>query len=280
FSVSIFFMEIVTIGFPIAQVFKSNALRQETLEAIASWEKRKQLDESSDYSTTRLECSHKSSATVPKASNTEEISPAGKTSFDSQKSEMLTMAALDNALQTDPVSLLQFAALKDFSGENVGFLTHLADWPSEWVLLNPSTDHRRKQFVTAACIYAQFVSLENSEFPINISSKEGKALHNIFEDAATQLLRRGSVTCSTDSATPFDTEPADSDSMVNLHPGVNLDTLGRANLRSVSRIVELRPEEALATVTIPEAFTDGVFDAAERETKYLVLTNTWPKFVN
>ncbi len=39
-------------------------------------------------------------------------------------------------------------------------------------------------------------------------------------------------------------------------------------------------DDYLADVEIPETFAEMVFDPAEIEIKYLVLTNTWPKFVN
>lgn len=280
FSVSIFFMEVITIGFPIFQVFKTNALRQETLDAIASWEKRQQLYDSSGSLVTDSAYSAKSDTFTTRTYKSGETSPTGKTSFDSQKSEMFTMVALENALRTNPTPLLQFAALKDFSGENVSFLTHLAEWRRAWFAPKASTaEHRRKQYVAAVRIYAQFVSLEFSEFPINISSREMKNLYQIFEGAANMLFRNRSVS-SNDSATPFDNIPADSGSTTDLKSGISLDTLGRSNLRSVSRMAELGCEEALAGTPIPDEFVETVFDAAESEIKYLVLTNTWPKFVN
>jgi hypothetical protein len=43
---------------------------------------------------------------------------------------------------------------------------------------------------------------------------------------------------------------------------------------------ETHHDNVLADLAVPEDFTEMVFDLAEREIKYLVLTNTWPKFVN
>ena len=39
-------------------------------------------------------------------------------------------------------------------------------------------------------------------------------------------------------------------------------------------------EEAPADVLVPVAFTEILFDRAESEIKYLILTNTWLKSVN
>jgi hypothetical protein len=118
-----------------------------------------------------------------------------------------------------------------------------------------------------------------------------KCLHTVFESTAQFLYgrRRGSRT--SDNATPFDSVIPDDasdypinskspvDSTFEMRPSV-LDALGRANFRAASRMGELYTDEALVDVEIPDAFNEMVFDPAEKEIKYLVLTNTWPKFVN
>jgi hypothetical protein len=282
----IFFMEIFTVAFPIFQVLKAQTLRQETLDAIASWEKRQRGGEHSSDATSTIAVSDyrsgksvafSTTTTIPN-SPTDKVA-ARKSSFESQKSDMFTMVALENALRMNADPLLQFAALKDFSGENVSFLTHIAEWTRGWSVGKiPTTEERHKQFVAAVRIYAHFVSLEFSEFPINISSREAKHLHQVFGAAASILLRRGSV-CSND-ATPFDDPAPDSSSTVDLKTGINLHTLGRANLQSVIRMTSLGKDDSLADFCIPEVFGPEIFDSAKKEIKYLVLTNTWPKFVN
>jgi hypothetical protein len=280
FWISIVAMEAITIGFPIVQVFKTHTLRRETLDAIATWEKRQQIRNGTDSTIAESDYSITTGKYTGETLKSTKISVVSKKSFDSQKSDMFTMAALENALRTNPTPLLQFAALKDFSGENVSFLTHLAQWRRTWLAPKVSTEeHRRRQFVAAVRIYARLVSLEFSEFPINISSREMKNLYLIFESAATLLVRNTTPSLS-DSATPFDRVHDDSGSTVELRASATLDALGRANLESVSQMIEHVQEEALADVPIPEAFTEMVFDAAESEIKYLILTNTWPKFVN
>lgn len=293
FSLCIFFMEVSAIGFPIVDVLKGNSLRQETLEAIANWEIR-QAESGSGADGSLKSPSAFSNTTTLKSNGGSTLK--SKASFESHKSDMLTMTALENALRSNAIPLLEFAALKDFSGENVSFLTHLSDWRRHWFSPKSSTAaHRRKQFIAATRIYAHFISLEFSEFPINISSKEMKRLHSVFASTANLLYRRtrGSIASSTsDNATPFDAISPDDvpdstfdsksacDSTTELHSSVNLDTLGRANLRAVSRMQELYLDEDLANIEVPPAFTEMVFDPAEAEIKYLVLTNTWPKFVN
>ena len=310
FSLFIFFMEVFTLGFPIYEISRSNTLRHETLEAIANWEKRQAMnDDNTDHgdhgsmrSTTTL------AATAKSAGETTLMSDY---SIESQRSNMLTMTALENALRTNAIPLLEFAALKDFSGENVSFLTHIADWRRYWFSPRLSTaEHRKQQFITAVRIYSHFISLEFSEFPINISSKEMKRLHQVFESAAVLLNRRnrGSIDSDTSdsSATPFDnmdprclpdspTIPGSPGFLRSPVPALfppspikaefemkatDLDSLGRANLRASSRMRRNSMEDLFANVQVPEAFRETIFDQAESEIKYLVLTNTWPKFVN
>jgi hypothetical protein len=282
FAISIFFIEVFTIGFPIITVFRTNQLRQETLDAIASWEKRQKFEASSDSTIAVSDSYSKNTEAYSSTLKMDDNGPGSRHSLESHKSDMLTMAALENALRLNAEPLLQFAALKDFSGENVSFLTHVAEWQRGWFVSIGSTQQQRhQQFIVAVCIYTSFVSLEFSEFPINIGSREMKHLNDVFSAAAAALMRRTSMSSTSDSVTPFDCAPPDSSSTVDLKTGINLDTLGRANLNSATpRMTELGHDEALADVDIPAAFNPEIFENAVREIKYLVLTNTWPKFVN
>jgi hypothetical protein len=111
-------MEICTIGFPVFDVLRGNRLRQETLAAIADWEKRQAAAEL-DATTFRHSRSLKSpsaysATTTLKSDGDVSIS---KQSIESHKSDILTMTALENALRTNALPLLEFAALKDFSGK-------------------------------------------------------------------------------------------------------------------------------------------------------------------
>ncbi|CAO2655689.1 Nn.00g044920.m01.CDS01 [Neocucurbitaria sp. VM-36] len=290
FSICIFFMEVFAIAFPIVDVLKGNSLRQETLEAIRSWEIRN-AQNGLDGNGSMKSPSALSNTTTLNSSGGATFD--GKQSFESRKSDVLTMTALENALRTNAIPLLEFAALKDFSGENVSFLTHVADWRRYWFAPKASTaEHHRKQFIAATRIYAHFISLEFSEFPINISSKEMKRLHKVFARSASLLYRsnRGSMSSSTsDDATPFDSvlpdevpeSPVDSKSPFGSTTELkSLDALGRANLKAVSGMQELYTDELFSDIDIPDSFNEMVFDPAESEIKYLVLTNTWPKFVN
>lgn len=41
---------------------------------------------------------------------------------------ILTMSALEHVLERNPGPLQEFSALRDFSGENIAFLTNVAEW--------------------------------------------------------------------------------------------------------------------------------------------------------
>ncbi len=102
-----------------------------------------------------------------------------------------------------------------------------------------------------------------------------------FDDAAQMFNRTGRH--SNKAATPFDTE-LPSSSSTNLRQSLDKEhgleaTLGVANLHSVTTAVELDAYGGL-NYPIPDSFNPQIFDSAEEEIKYLVLTNTWPKFVH
>ncbi|KAI1497121.1 hypothetical protein F5X99DRAFT_398147 [Biscogniauxia marginata] len=278
FAFSIFFVEIFMIFFPCWQVVKTHKLQQETLDAIASWEQR--------Y--TQPKNDGQSVSTAAYGGSTIRGSIAAKSSWtkttvkshDSRKSDTLTMVALESALSSNPLPLLEFAALKDFSGENISFLSHVSDWKRACNTVSSDPEKDQTQFIRAVRIYSNFVSLEYSDFPVNISSRVAKELHKVFDHAARKLNRPcSSYSDSSDGATPFG-DMQTNISMVALKNGADLEeTLGQANLQSVTKMVDLNSDGCLE-MPIPGSFNPQVFDDAESEIKYLVLTNTWPKFVH
>lgn len=284
FAVSIFLMEVFTIVFPIIQVLKAESLRQETLDALSKWERQQELKKGQDSVSGSESRSNKSSNyTGTTLSMDEQLGPTKYTTLELQSTDMLNMIALENTLRVNPEPLLQFAALKDFSGENVSFLTHVAEWKRAWfVPLRSTKEQRERQFMDAVRIYACFVSLIFAPFPINISSRELDRLRDLFEGKAERLMRRtSSYAGSSDTITPFDLELTETASTTEFKSGADLDKFGRAKLKSASGMAEFVTgrESPIDGIEVPEAFTADVFESAEREIKYLIFTNTWPKFV-
>lgn len=213
----------------------------------------------------------------------------------SGKSQLYTMAAFENALRWNPKPLQSFAALKDFSGESISFLTHLSTWRKGWKApsrgdnsnpFEPSSvqereqveaKHLREHFNHALRLYSAFVSTTLAEFPINLSFRTQKALDVMFAKPAdllfgdsASMLSNTSTTVSSNVVSPFADSPT---SEHHVFPEVYPGSTSSSSIHNNSDAVWYWGE-------IPSAFSHESFDEAEKEIKYLVLTNTWPKFVN
>ena len=173
---------------------------------------------------------------------------------------LYTMDALEHVLRENPDPLQEFSALCDFSGENIAFLTRTAAWKSTCPNAIADEDQLLDVYNQALWIYTAFISPRDAEFPLNISSNDLRPLQAVFEKPARILCGEGSV----NPATPFEPSPGSSS--------------------STSDDSELLPQDinikARYTGEIPAGFDSAVFDHVEEHTRYLVLTNTWPKFVD
>ncbi|SPQ17616.1 6647b2b8-ff0e-429a-a269-2ca5ddaec8df [Thermothielavioides terrestris] len=226
-ALSIFVIEICSVFVPCWEVHKHQTLRQETLESIANWESKKRFGAKSETS------SEQTAAPPLSPTSTKVGDSAG---FDSWKKlpglesntasqanvggvpddGVLTMAALEHVLDKNPEPLRQFSARRDFSGENIAFLTAVAEWkaalPPEFVRSRfdaASEGMVREQFTRALRIYTEFISPRDAEFPINIAWHDLRKLQGVFERAARSMNTAG-ASKTVDAATPFaDSELAD-----------------------------------------------------------------------
>lgn len=264
------FMEIFTVFLPCWEVMRHQTLRQETLDAIAQWE-----SNNKSFSGGKAAKSIASGSTMVDSIRTGWKSHNGSVKSNSGES-ILTMSALEHVLERNPEPLQQFSALRDFSGENIAFLTSVSDWKSALPasVRNAEKSEQdansrelvRERFNRALRIYADFISTRDAEFPINISSTHLKQLETIFETPARIMYgdRR-----EVDLATPFEV------------PGERklseMSETSSATTASVDKPVA--GDRVQYWGDIPDDFNGKVFDEAEKSIKYLVLTNTWPKFV-
>ena len=290
-------MEASVIFIPCWQILKTRTLRKETLEILAEWEHKHQKSGSTIGSDSRLPVDSVISSKATTSSSQRQA-----------KGEMYNMNALETALNTNPTPLLLFAALKDFSGENICFLNHVHDWKASW---NPSSRSRYllanqhhspledealrlRQFSVAVEIYSSFVSMQYSDFPINLGSAHLKKLNSMFAGPAATI----NATVTHNPATPFnrkrssnrpwDAEHGSEKELVTMTSTTvddndNDDTFSTSqsnHLTSVRKfsLMTLQPRLP-SSVPIPEVFGPDVFDDAEHSIKYMVLTNTWPRFV-
>lgn len=248
------FFEIFTVFVPCWLVVRQRNLRKKAADSNAKWE-------TASKATTRTSSSvdWKSASVLEKGLTIEYI--------DKELGDRLfTMNALDHVLNFNPGPLQEFSALRDFSGENVAFLTRLAKWKNSWPQA-PDEDYMRDLFTQALVIYTDFISPRDAEFPINLSSQDLKHLEAIFERPARIICGEARV----DPATPFsgDSSPGGTrrGSDNSSDPSDDWFELG-----DIAGRVQYAGE-------ISDAFDVSVFDRAQAHIKYLVLTNTWPKFV-
>ncbi|RMZ88786.1 hypothetical protein DV736_g3981, partial [Chaetothyriales sp. CBS 134916] len=297
FAPSIMVMQGFAIFGPCAVVYKNRRLESETRQIISEWEYKKKYGTSLSSQSTMVASKSKSSFGS---------SWTSKSSIGPRNGEMYTMAALEKSLQVNPKPLLLFAALKDFSGENISFLQHVSEWKGIWTPpsspkpgfmrkadpdLRDQAILRREQYTLAVHIYSAFVSMKYSDFPINISSADLKELEALFEGAAQNV----NGDSKHNSATPFD-EPvarAMADDVESLSKdrspttsagGGSEDIYSSPEKRHYSQVQAFKlsniRERLPSEIQVPDAFGQDSFDNAERHVKGLVLTNTWPKFVN
>ena len=288
FSVSIMFIQFFALGIPCWQVFKHHQLKTETLAVIADWENKNKAFGSVDSDSTEVHSptvkSFKSATGSQKDfARPKSVKSTGGTSVSSRKSHMYTMIALEHALKWNATPLQKFAAYKDFSGENISFLTHLTTWKRSWSTIKKSKhsfqlpseretsdEELRGQYNRALRLFAAFCSAEHAEFPINLASRTQRYLDDMFADAADLLFGDTRSHSSYNSATPFDLDRSQSTTRLD----IDMEALPRHSDDTT------RNEDVWYWGDIPESFGPNVFDDSENEVKYLVLTNTWPKFVN
>jgi len=135
-------------------------------------------------------------------------------------------------------------------------------------------------------IYIESVSGRTAEFPINIDGGIRNKLDAIFQpslkgNAAHELARKRSI------VSPFMDmdESADEMPLSPMSPmKTNWGAASETSLEPVSSFGALYHAEVDGKderdTSMPVGFNERVFDAAEKSIKYLVVTNTWRKFVS
>ncbi|KAK2009689.1 integral membrane protein [Colletotrichum eremochloae] len=259
--------EIFTIFIPLVQLIRLRIQTKHVTDANARWESGSRLTFRSS-----TVVSYYGNKNSPSPSHAEKGQPAIRNSESSAlgpepDSRLLTMTALDHALRENQNALQEFSALSDFSGENIAFLARVSEWKSQsWPhALSDSKsqesldkDERLEAYNRALEIYADFISLQHAEFPLNLPSQEMKHLFNIFDKPARIMFGEDQ---SINTAIPFDD--------VYMQGGEGSRSGSSGDIRNQIRY----------TGEVPVEFDSTIFDLAYSDIKYLVLTNTWPKFV-
>lgn len=234
--------------FPLLEVYESNRDRKATLAAIAKWEEGRHVVGSLQ-------------SVLFSNGSTEETESQ-------KKSDMFSMQALERALEFQARELLEFAATKQFTGENIVFLTRVRAWKERWnraALANTvmPSKIKNKLYEAGKEIFDRNISLHTAQFPVNLESRFYHDLERIFGSNATSSP--GSI------ITPFSElwdKTGRRDDKTGFEDITQLDDL---STKSVTTFVETQ-----ATLY---GFDGSVFDQAERSVKYMVFTNTWSRYV-
>ncbi|PLB47643.1 hypothetical protein P170DRAFT_409866 [Aspergillus steynii IBT 23096] len=285
---SIIFIEIFTVFLPCWEVLRHQSLRKETLDAIAQWEAKTKGSGSEAKSISSI------STVVDSMMSGWKSAHGSVSTTTSNRDSILTMGALEYVLQRNPAPLQQFSALHDFSGENIAFLTSVAEWKGSLPRPSPPASTKnatidflspvdssahdkdrelvRERFNRALHIYAKFISVAHAEFPVNISSQDLRQLDAIFARPAGIMY--GEEPSKVDPATPFGPPPG----FGSFEPPPS-PTATESSQKAFRCSVSIIGDRVQYWGEVPEEFDGNVFDAAEKSIKYLVLTNTWPKFI-
>lgn len=276
----IMMIEIFTIFIPLYQLIKYRHLARKAAHLNAKWDTQSQISNAGTASTAIgsnpfidptspiQHHTHYQLSTSPnfgEKSSTEDTLLGGgheapqhlplDVELEEDQDRLLTMSALERVLHENPIPLQDFSALNDFSGENIAFLRRVMAWKRDWETRDfvhgdgERVDGRLGLYNRAVDIYTDFVSPTDAEFPLNLSSSVQSSLKTLFQPALS--------ICPPSPTTPSAVTPFDNPS---------------SHISSSST-------RAFYTGAIPSTFTNSVFDAAVAHIKYLVLTNTWPKFV-
>jgi hypothetical protein len=294
-------MQFATIFFPIFEIYEHRMSLLKRVESFSS-------SDSTIWSGSFI--AEKVNQLRPKSSATEFLDELNTT-----VGRLYSIGALEHALNVNPEPLLQYAARQDFTAENIVFLTQVRDWRRAWQSApkNPSTglvteDAQIRLFRMAIDIFTTSVDEKTSDFPINIEGHVRKGLAAIL--GPTVLNDLGGFATRNAQKNSYGTELHGVPSMIPVAPwaeqkqAVAITTTISAStaetgLRSISTgttvaskpisaepkpyRLEDRPDISPKTngrgLDIP-GFDEHVFDDAESSIKYLVLTNTWRKFVN
>lgn len=265
---SIFFIEIFTVLLPCWEVIRASSLRQETLDAISQWERNNKVANTEGKSLASGSTFIGSIMSGWKSMN-------GSVKTNSSSDSILTMGALEHVLERNPIPLLEFSALREFSGENIAFLISIAQWKNSIpaAVRNGSPDLNSKDVIRecfnhALHIYAEFISVHHAEFPVNISHQDLRKLENIFEKPTRILYgeKRDSDVITPFEGAEYNMEP----------PSPTYSTGSEKTMNASASAIKAR---VYYWGEIPEDFAASVFDESEESIKYLVLTNTWPKFI-
>ncbi|KAJ5501519.1 Regulator of G protein signaling superfamily [Penicillium expansum] len=272
FAPGIMTMEAVTIFFPCYELIVSKRQRDRFLEKLQAWNEKK--------ATSGEKLNSLSSRTPSEASRVPEVYSRG---------------ALEKCLEEDSGALLQFAAAKEFSGENVIFLNYVRDWKAAWANIGESEPeydwncdpeyHRLHFFKIAVEIYAAYIDMNLAEYPINIESQIYSDLRELFGEASHII---GQSVLSIAGTRANGNLPESYNGMPTYRKKLSTVVTVEEDTHALCSDAHFHEGQSIMhvesrvpnSVIIPANFTADAFEQAEKSIKNLVFTNTWPKFID
>lgn len=293
-------MEIVTLGFPIYQIFKHKRTARETTRALAEFDQ-KRLNSYEDSTTTT------SSSLKPRSTN-------------SKRGRMYPMESLDECLAGNHDGLQVYASCMELNGENIIFLTKVlafnkACQKAFYETCKSTSEFNRARmavFRTGLSIFVSLVHSGTASYPINIESMIYNRLDAIFGPATalvaiTKPSRRSSISkASSSNVTPWDDQNDAMDAAASsgdevaypMHAMARLES-GGVSTRSSRNVKANESSEHIVTVStgeiegvsgneahdplrgvkVPAEFDERVFEAAFKSVRYMVWTETWQRYM-
>ncbi|KAH0615041.1 uncharacterized protein H6S33_000677 [Morchella sextelata] len=201
-----------------------------------------------------------------------------------------SIAALERALHHDIDRLEEFAATKDFTGENIIFLKRVESWKERWRLsdieagsgeLTPPV--LRSLYDTAEHIFNALIHRESSAFPLNIEEDVYLPLSRVFGESDYRSQRCLSIhkfPSVSKAIAPFADEILTNARKTPENRGFREIQGSREpeKLEYNDERPPTPPRKNSVLIVPPEppmSFDIRVFDRAEIAVKQMVLTNTW-----
>jgi hypothetical protein len=302
-------MQFCTVFFPIYETWTSQAQLRDSLDINQPSERMWSSAGHSNVSNLHRGSTATTMASTSFTENEKHSIPTARPSLSTNSSskkrrkEMCSMAAFEKALTINPTPLLQFATTKDFTSENIIFLLWVRQWRLGWDQAGQdkhgwiSHQAKRQLFRSAVEIYVTIVHMKTSAFPININSRNRSRLEVLFRKAVLTLENTKNKTYEAD----IFASPIEESKDFLPFPTKHLGDVGQSpNFTSSSKTLvigcvpeprsqksqqdeisfEMQPGNPKSTISIPSEFDALVFDDAEMEVRDMVITNTWPRFVD
>jgi hypothetical protein len=197
-----------------------------------------------------------------------------------------SMATLELQLAKNPHHLLYWAYTKEFTAENIMFLTAVRDFKRRWEQVAKHTHNftslqLRERYEEAAVIYFKLVNPITAKMNINVDSRTYNELKELFKGVEYQPDDNSSKSssCESNVVAPWE-------DIITERPGSSTSTSRQSDdgnlINNNDHVDKLYPlpvtEIHDKTETVPPKFGLEVFDRAYEVVKNDVYLNTWVRY--